>query len=64
VPFTFHFYGLAGALWAVVASRLLCIPVIIYYSNELEFFDLRKELLLLPYFVLGVGIGKLIAAVI
>jgi O-antigen/teichoic acid export membrane protein len=54
VPLGFHFFGLQGALWAIVASYYLYLPVIIHYRIKYSLFDLSKELLILPAWFAGV----------
>jgi len=61
VPVGFHFFGLAGALWASVTSQFLCVPITIFYSARYGLFDVRQELLLLPIVFVGAGIGKMLA---
>lgn len=58
MPLGFHFFGLAGALWGIVTSQLLTIPIIIWHSARYGFFDLRRELLLLPIVLVGAGAGR------
>jgi len=40
-----------------VSSQYLCVPVIILYSRRYGLFDLRKELLVLPMVIVGMGVG-------
>jgi O-antigen/teichoic acid export membrane protein len=49
----YHLFGVSGALFGLVASHLLCLPMIIFHSVRYGLFDLRRELLFLP--MLGVG---------
>jgi O-antigen/teichoic acid export membrane protein len=64
MPVGFHFFGLPGALWGLVLSQFLCLPMIILYSARHGLFDLRKELLLLPMVFVGMGVGKVFALVV
>jgi hypothetical protein len=58
IPLGFHFFGLPGALWAIVVSQLSSAPATIYYQIKYDLFDLSKELLLLPTFFAGMIIGN------
>jgi O-antigen/teichoic acid export membrane protein len=53
----YHFFGVAGALWGLVASHLLCLPMIIFHCVRYGLFDLRRELLFLPMVVVGMIVG-------
>jgi O-antigen/teichoic acid export membrane protein len=64
MPAGFYFFGLPGALWGNVASQILGVPIIIYYSSRHSLFDLRKEMIPIPAFFLGTGAGKLLALAI
>src|SRR5262249_6921462 len=64
IPIGFHFFGLSGALWGLVSSRLLYLPIIILYSARHGLFNLRKELLLLSAAILGMGVGKILADIL
>ena len=57
-PLGFLLFGLPGALWGLVASQLLNVPAIIYYQIKYDFFDLSKEIILLPAFVAGMALAK------
>jgi O-antigen/teichoic acid export membrane protein len=58
IPLGFHFFGLPGALWAIVVSQLSSAPATIYYQIKYDLFDAAKELLLLPIFFAGMMLGK------
>jgi len=64
MPLGFRFFGLAGALWGIVASQYVCLPITIFYSVRNRLFDLRKELLLLPIVLAGAATGKILAIII
>jgi O-antigen/teichoic acid export membrane protein len=53
----YHLFGVPGALWGLVASHLLCLPMIIFHCVRHGLFDLRRELLLLPMVVVGMIVG-------
>jgi O-antigen/teichoic acid export membrane protein len=57
VPLAFHFFGLHGALWAIVLGQMSNLPTTIYYQAKFNLFDLSKELLLLPALVVGMILG-------
>lgn len=58
IPPGFHFFGVPGALWAIVASQLSMLLPTIYYQIKYDLFDLPKELLLLPTFLAGMIVAK------
>jgi O-antigen/teichoic acid export membrane protein len=58
IPLGFLFFGLPGALWAIVVSQLSSAPATIYYQIKYDLFDLSKELLLIPMFFAGMIVGK------
>jgi O-antigen/teichoic acid export membrane protein len=53
VPLGFHFFGLGGALWAIVASYCSYLPSVIYYRISYGLFDWYKEMLIVPALPLG-----------
>ena len=58
VPLGSHFFGTQGGLLGIVASYFSSLPPTIFYQIKYKFFDLRKELLLLP----AIPAGMLLAA--
>lgn len=63
VPIGFHYFGLPGALWALVISHLSTLPVTIVNSVRYGLFDSGKELLLLAVVVLGAGVGAAVSTI-
>jgi O-antigen/teichoic acid export membrane protein len=57
-PAGFHFFGLAGALWAIVLSYFSTLPTTLAFVVRHGLFDLRQELALLPAFLAGLGAGQ------
>jgi len=53
MPLGFHYFGLPGALWGFVASYFSSIPMSVYYNIKYGLFDLSKELMLLPAWLVG-----------
>jgi O-antigen/teichoic acid export membrane protein len=60
MPLGFSLFGLSGALWGIVCSQFLPLPITIFYSARYEIFDLRREVLTLPMVFVGMGAGWLI----
>jgi O-antigen/teichoic acid export membrane protein len=60
----YHLFDVAGALFGLVASHLLCLPVIIFHCVRHRLFDLRRELLFLPMVVVGMIVGWMLTFVI
>lgn len=56
-PVGFHFFGLPGAIWAIVLSYISYVPVTLFYKVKHGLFDLRRELLPLPAVLAGVVAG-------
>ena len=59
-PAGFHFFGLEGALWAIVLSHFSTLPTTLAFVVRHRLFDLRRELLLLPAIVLGIVAGTVL----
>jgi O-antigen/teichoic acid export membrane protein len=59
VPIAFSMYQLPGAIWAIVLSMFSVIPVSIYVNSRLGILDVKKELMGIPFFLLGWLCGKL-----
>ncbi len=64
VPAAYHLYQFNGAIWAIALSPFLSLPVIFYYQKENQLFNLRKELLYLPFFGVGAIAGKLLSILV
>jgi O-antigen/teichoic acid export membrane protein len=58
IPLGFHYYGFQGALWGIIASQLSIVPPTIYYQVKYDLFDISKELILLPVFLVGMAVAK------
>jgi O-antigen/teichoic acid export membrane protein len=63
-PLGFHIFGLTGALWGIVFSLFLPLPLIVHQMYEYEFFELRRELLFMPFVALGMLAGKILSLAI
>lgn len=59
VPAAFSLYQLPGAIWAIVLSMFSIVPLSIYFKFRLGILDVKKELIVLPFFILGWLCGKL-----
>lgn len=53
-------YGLEGAIWVVALTPLLILPVSAYFMVKYEFFNLKKELYVLPALLAGLAVGALV----
>lgn len=60
VPAGFHFFGLPGALWAIVLSHFSWLPAAMAFAVRRGLFDARKELLLPPALLLGAAAGMVL----
>lgn len=53
-------YGLEGAVWVIALTPLLILPVTAYFMVKYEFFNLKRELYVLPALPTGLAIGALV----
>jgi O-antigen/teichoic acid export membrane protein len=53
LPVAFNKYQMTGALWAIVASNFMSIPLTIYFKYKLRLLNVRKEIYTLPIVLLG-----------
>jgi len=60
----FSLFGTAGAVFGIVASQLLCVPIYVLYNQRCGVFSLKMELLALPTILLGAAAGGIAAYVI
>jgi O-antigen/teichoic acid export membrane protein len=56
-PVGFHFFGLEGALWAIVLSHFSTLPTTIAFVVRHRLFDLRRELPLPVALLAGLALG-------
>jgi len=61
VPVAYWRYQFEGAVWAIALNPLLSLPVIFYFKRKYQLLDIRKELLVLPCFVVGAIVGELLS---
>lgn len=59
LPTGFFLFGLSGALWGIVLSMFLVVPFALAIKSKLRLLDIKKELLILPVFLVGGVFGKL-----
>ncbi|MBI5891288.1 MAG: oligosaccharide flippase family protein [Nitrosomonadales bacterium] len=52
-------YGLDGAIWVIALTPLLALPVTAYFMVKYGFFNLRREILVLPALPAGLAFGAL-----
>jgi O-antigen/teichoic acid export membrane protein len=63
-PTGFAIWGISGALIGIVLSHFSYVPLIIRYNLKHQLFDGRREMFLIPVFLIGLVLGKLGAAAI
>ena len=56
----YNIYGLDGAIWTIALTPLLGLPVKVYFMVKYGFFNLKRELYVLPALPAGLVIGALI----
>lgn len=59
IPVAFSVYQLPGAIWAIVLSTFSVVPITFYIKSRHGILDIKKELIVLPFFLLGWLGGKL-----
>jgi O-antigen/teichoic acid export membrane protein len=64
VPAAYWLYQFNGAIWAIALSPALSLPVIFYFKMKNQLFDLKKELLVLPFFIAGAIAGELLSLLV
>lgn len=57
VPIAFKFFGIQGAIWAIVFSNISGFPLSIYYKKLYDLIDFKKELITLPMILVGLLCG-------
>jgi O-antigen/teichoic acid export membrane protein len=60
-PAGFYFFAVTGALWGIVLSQLLYLPLLIYHAAKWNLLSLHKELMVLPALLVGGGIGLVLS---
>jgi O-antigen/teichoic acid export membrane protein len=64
LPLGFQRFGLHGAIWAIVISYFSSFPMAIYYKKSHDLLDVKKELIMLPLVLVGIGFGFLVNQVL
>jgi O-antigen/teichoic acid export membrane protein len=64
LPLGFQRFGLHGAIWAIVISYFSSFPMAIYYKKSHNLLDVKKELIMLPLVLVGIGFGFLVNQVL
>ncbi len=57
---TYNAYGLDGAIWVIALTPLLALPLRAYFMIKYGFFNLKRELYVLPALPAGLAIGALV----
>jgi O-antigen/teichoic acid export membrane protein len=60
VPLGFHWFDFDGALWGIVLSQFVSIPLSIFLKARIGMLDMAKEILVLPAYLFGVLGGALL----
>ena len=61
LPIAFAKYQITGALWAIVISNFMSIPLTLYFKYKLNLLNAYKEIYTLPLFFLGAAMGMLLS---
>lgn len=64
VPIAFKLYGMHGAIWAMVLSYFSSFPLAIYYKKTHNLLDIKKELITMPLFFVGLLFGYIFNKII
>ncbi|NWG87692.1 MAG: oligosaccharide flippase family protein [Hydrogenophilaceae bacterium] len=59
-PITFLQFGLQGALWGIVLSSLIYVPISFYYLSRMHILQARRELVAIPLILSGHALGMLL----
>lgn len=57
LPIIFKKYGIHGAIWVIVLSGFVSIPLAIYYKKINNILDIKKEFITFPLFLIGLAFG-------
>jgi len=57
MPLAFLHFGMEGALWAIALSTFITVPVTLWQKWRFELLDVRRELVVLPWLVVGGAAG-------
>ena len=60
IPVAFHYFGLEGAIFAIALAYAGSLPLDIWWTWRLRLLSIRRELVTLPAFALGLALGKLL----
>lgn len=60
MPSLFYFYNITGAIIAIASYPIIRLLVSMYLMRKFFFFNLNKELIMLPFIVIGYTIGSLL----
>lgn len=63
LPIAFNKYQMMGALWAIVVSYFMSVPLTIYFKYKLNLLNFSKEIYTLPALILGGGVGMLMTSI-
>ena len=63
LPLAFAKYQLTGALWAIVLSYFMSVPLTLYFKFKLNLLNITKEIYTLPVFIVGAGAAMLFTRV-
>ena len=56
----FNFFVFSGAIWVVACSSIAKIPFNLFYLNNFEILDWKKELIVLPMLLIGYVVGSIL----
>lgn len=57
VPIAFKLYHFEGAIWMIAMNEFVTLPLTLYFKLKNGIFDWKKELAVLPVFLIGAAIG-------
>jgi O-antigen/teichoic acid export membrane protein len=60
LPLGFNLGGIEGALFGIVLSHFMALPIIVFFQIKFDMFDLKKELVLMTYLIVGASIGMMV----
>jgi hypothetical protein len=64
MPIGHHFGGTLGVIWGATIARMAALVTLWPAAYRQGFLRIRRELLVIPVFAIGYGIGRLLLAVL
>lgn len=60
LPLLFFKFGMSGAVWAIVLASFIRVIVASIYMRKYFFFNIAKEIIMVPVFFMGLALGSIL----